>query len=476
MRKIGRYLIKGLLGRGGMGKVFKVELPPIKKIAALKLLDPDPLLTQLMGYKHLHNLFLKEAVTMAGLRHPNIVDIHDFDKHQEKPFYVMDFLANNLGAMMGESYMIEAPSRILQPDRALDYVGQTLDGLCCLHNAGIIHRDIKPFNLLVTNQDRVRICDFGLSKLRGERFSGPANLNVGSPYYAAPEQESDPNSVDFRTDLYPVGVMLYRMLSGRLPIIDTKQFTYRPLKLFNPDLDNTWDVFIQKAIALKPDQRFTNALAMRKALHKLEEHWRYHKEKTCRLTQPFLKPQQPAYAVDTAKTFQLRCHPVKASRRQAARLFNVDALWRPTIYSENRLQRHKDQTVTDHAHGLCWQQSGTEFPCSWHQANQYIEHLNTQRFAGCRNWRMPTVDELLTLLTPTPQAEALCIAPVFNPKQRRLWSIDRHSFLSAYYVDIDLGFVGWHDFDAPDYVRAVTNDFSSCNQHRQPDQEILNLR
>ena len=191
MKRIGRYLIRGLLGRGGMGKVYKVELPAIGKIAALKLLDPDPVVAKLLGIERLRNLFISEARTMSGVNHPNIVAIHDFDWHAEKPFYVMDFFANNLGAMIGESYRTEVPSRRIVVDKALDYTRQTLDGLACLHDAGIYHRDIKPFNLLVTAWDTIRICDFGLSKLRGEAYAGPANLNVGSPYYAAPEQEKN---------------------------------------------------------------------------------------------------------------------------------------------------------------------------------------------------------------------------------------------------------------------------------------------
>ena len=124
MRRIGRYIIRGLLGRGGMGKIYKVELPVIGKIFALKLLDPDPLVAKLLGIERLTDLFFSEARNMAGLNHPNIVAIHDFDQHDEKPFYVMDFFANNLGTMIGESHRIESPSRPLAVDKALDYVRQ----------------------------------------------------------------------------------------------------------------------------------------------------------------------------------------------------------------------------------------------------------------------------------------------------------------------------------------------------------------
>ena len=102
MKKIGRYIIEGLLGRGGMGRVFKVRLPVIDKIAALKILDPDPLVARLMGIRKLRNLFTHEAATMAGLNHPNIVAVYDYDEHDGNPFFVMDYFPNSLGTMIGE--------------------------------------------------------------------------------------------------------------------------------------------------------------------------------------------------------------------------------------------------------------------------------------------------------------------------------------------------------------------------------------
>ena len=451
MKKIGRYIIRGLLGKGGMGKVYKVELPPIGKIAALKLLDPDELLVQLMGHEKLRDLFIKEAVTMAGLRHPNIIAINDFDEFQGNPFYVMDFFANNLGVMMGESYHIEDLSRILSAEKTLDYLDQTLSGLCCLHDAGILHRDIKPFNLLVNDRDTVKICDFGLSKLRGETFSGPANLNVGSPCYAAPEQESDPDDVDVRADLYPLGIMLYRMLTGHLPDLEGEISAYTPPSGCNPDLDLHWDVFTTRAIAPQREQRFPSAIAMRTALNELRNHWHRQKEKSCALPPPAI----PAHAAVPPVTLKLRHYPMKWAPHTAATQLNLDGLWRPKNYVDNRFEPHDNAMITDQSTGLTWQQSGSMYPRTWRQAHDYIYRLNAEQFGGHQSWRLPTVDELVTLLKPSPQGRSLCIAPIFDATQRWIWSVDRRSYLAAYYVDIELGFVGWQDFSAPFYIRAV---------------------
>jgi serine/threonine protein kinase len=452
MKKIGRYNIQGLLGKGGMGKVYKVDLPPIGKIGALKLLDPDPLLTQVMGYEHLHRLFIQEAVTLAAIRHPNVIQIHDFDMVHGRPFYVMDFFANNLGTLMGESYQLERPGRVLSIDKAIDYADQTLSGLCGLHDAGILHRDIKPFNLLLSDRDTVKICDFGLSKLRGETFAGPANLKVGSPYYAAPEQEENPDSADVRSDLYPVGVMLYRMLTGRLPDTVIQHNGCAPPSRLNPDLDEYWDAFMVQAIARRPEQRFPDAAAMRSALTELELHWQGQKEKRCSIAWPRDENQRSEVLSAHRPPRQT---PVKCRPSEAARRFHLDPLWRPKHYSVNRFTHPEDSCIADQSSGLAWQQSGSAYPRTWRQAHAYIDRLNEQQFAGHTNWRLPTIDELITLLKPQPHGQDLCIAPVFDATQRWIWSTDRRSFLAAYYVDMELGFVGWQDFSAPFYVRAV---------------------
>lgn len=452
MKKIGRYIIQGLLGRGGMGKVFKVKLPIIDKIAALKILDPDPLVAQLMGMEKLRTLFIHEAVTMAGLNHPNIVAVYDFDEHDGKPFFVMDYYPNNLGNIMGECYIVEQPSRRISVDKALDYTLQTLNGLDCLHDAGILHRDIKPFNLLVTAQNIVKICDFGLSKLRNEAFTGPANLNMGSPYYAAPEQESNPAGVDVRTDLYPLGVMFYRMLTSRLPYLNDTGEDYLPPSKMNPDLDARWDDFFTMAIARRPSLRFADAGTMKKSLMDLQSHWQKSKEMSCARPDLFADTPQPAPVKLVSK---LRQTPCKIRPKQAVKRFNLDTLWQPRMYTHNHFVNATDKSLEDQATNLTWQKSGSHYPRTWKEAHQYIQQLNEDGYSGHKNWRIPTVHELVTLLKPSAHGTALCIEPVFDQTQRWIWSIDRRSYVSAYYVDIELGFVGWQDFSAPFYVRAV---------------------
>jgi serine/threonine protein kinase len=449
MKKIDKYEVCGLLGKGGMGMVYKVRMPVVGKIVALKLLAPHPNLVTLLGKDELRRLFVTEAVTMAGLRHPNIVDISDFHESEDLTYFVMEYFCNSLGVIMGETYRVEEPSRVVSVDKTLHYTRQILEGLSRLHQAGIIHRDIKPFNILVTDQDTAKITDFGLSKLRGEIFEGPQNLMVGSPYYAAPEQEEDPNTVDVRADLYPVGVMFYRMLTGALPME-----SYRKLSECNADLDPEWDAFLDKTIAKERKARFASAKEMLGALDELCIAWQEKKEKVCAMpvTEGSGTPG-PRDARETPRRGSIKVRP-----RDARKVFGADDRWRPAQYVINDFEVNGDGTVTDRATGLTWERAGSDFPLTWHEARDYVETLNQKRFAGQDGWRLPTIDELMSLLTDVPRAGDLCIEPVFDQNERWLWSSDRRSFVAAWYVSVDMGYISWQDFSCYYYVRAVCSE------------------
>ena len=449
MKYIGKYTIRGLLGRGGMGKIYKVEHPLIGKIFALKLLDPDPLLVSLMGWDKISAMFRTEAKTIAGLRHPNIVEIMDYDESGEKPYYLMEYYVNNLGVMIGESSRTEQPSRTIKIEKAIRYTRQTLNGLDCMHQAGIIHRDIKPYNLLVADHDSIKICDFGLSKLRGEHFEGPPSLKFGSAWYAAPEQEDHPDSVDCSADLYSVGITLYRMLTGILPEGD-----YPPVRQFNADLDGDWDEFIRKAIAPRPAERYLSATEMLGDLKRLQDAWEAKKAQICALPE-LPKPDNAGPAMVRRTP---RSTPVKVNPHNAKKTFALDDLWRPAIFLPRDFKLNPDETVTDRATGLVWQQSGSKIPLTLPGAKDYIRELNASRFAGSSSWRLPTIDELTTLLTELPQGEDYCIEPIFDQRQKQIWSCDRRSFVAAWYVSIDMGYVSWQDFTGYVHVRAVRND------------------
>ena len=447
MKKIGKYIVRGLLGRGGMGKVYRVEHPAIGKVAALKLLDPDPLIVSLMGLQKIKDMFTAEAITLAGLRHPNIVEILDFVESNERLFYLMAYHVNNLGILIGERTRPDEPSRQLGAEKTIHYTQQTLQGLSCLHHAGIIHRDIKPHNLLITDQDTVKICDFGLSKLRGEKFAGPPSLKVGSAWYAPPEQEEDPDHVDPTADLYAMGIIFYRLLTGILP-----SPPYRSVTEFNSDLDASWDAFIRRAIAHHKKDRIKSAEEMLDELGKLDQSWQERKNEYC--LSPLLS-EEPLIDKLQLEIGPLRKEPIKVAPNSAQELFEVDHLWRPKVYWANDFKSCSEITVVDETNKLMWQKAGSSFPMNWRNAKSYIEKINTEGFAEYTDWRLPTIAELMTLLTKLPTGGDHCIEPIFDQEQKWIWSCDRRSFTAAWYVSTDLGFVAWQDFSAYFYVRAV---------------------
>ncbi|MDJ0721560.1 MAG: protein kinase [Desulfobacterales bacterium] len=450
MKRIGRYRVRGLLGRGGMSRVYKVAHPVIGRTFALKRLEPTEPLERILGRARLRTIFVEEIRCMVGIDHPNVVAILDADEDREQPFYVMDYHCNNLGQAIGESYRTERPSRRLPVERAAAYGLQILAGLARLHHAGIVHRDIKPFNILLTSEDQVKIGDFGLSRLRGETFDAPATLKVGSPFYAPPEQETNPDRVGFNADLFAFGVMLYRMLTGRLPE-DPPHSASR----WQPELDSAWDGFFHKALAADPAARYQQADAMGVELTALIERWRENLTATCR--------SLPAAPLRTAARpgeddRQVRRTPVRTGPKIPAAQFGLDDLWRPRASRPPHLRPEKDRRLlTDLATNLTWQRGGAAFALDWHRAGDYIRGLNQSRLGARDNWRLPTIEELITLLQPQPGGLAQCLPSDFDRSPQRLWSCDRRAYTSAWYVSLDLGFVGWQDLSCRNGIKAVSS-------------------
>jgi serine/threonine protein kinase len=447
MREIGPFEILGLLGRGGMSKVYKVRHPRRPEVVALKILSPQPILKDLLGEASLKRQFVHEAGIMARLNHPHIVTVKECSRVDGVPYYLMDYYCNNLGFQIGETYMPENPSRAMSPDKALKYIGQTLEGLSCLHQAGIVHRDLKPFNLLLTDNDLIKIGDFGLALWRGESYSGPPNLKVGSPYYAAPEQEENPDQADSRSDLYSVGVILYRLLLGRLPLNH-----WETPSLHHPEFDGPWDAFMRTALARNKAERFQNAGDMLDRIQELAADWRKKTQEACRENgYNFTAPQK---VCPSSKS--LRSTPVRTGPKKARSFFGLDPLWRPQTYISPDIQAGTPETLYDNSSNLLWQQKGSPFPLTWEEGSRYVDRLNAEGFAGHQTWRLPTIDELGTLLHPYAGAQEGCLDPLFDPSQKSLWSSDRRSFVAAWLVNVELGFIAWQDFSCHNYVRAVT--------------------
>lgn len=417
-----------------MGAVYKGLVPVINKVVAIKLLQPGELLEDIVGLEKLEAIFTFEACTMAAFNQPFLVTAHDFDRDQEgRPFFVMDYICNNLGDMIGETYILEDPSRIIRAEKVLQYGRQILSALDFLHHKRIVHRDIKPQNILITDEDTIKICDFGMALVQGVSFSGPENMQVGSPYYTPPEQRKNPNEVDGRADLYAAAVLLYRMLTGQLP--GMQSFS---LSLVNRRYDRAWDDFFTRALKWKPEERFQSGAEMLAALNQL------------RLGPP---TESGVCQLDGQRNrvVQLRTEPANVCRSRARELFAVNTQFRPLEPICNRLEVG-EQLIHDQATGLVWCRQTSRFPLSFVEAQAYVNGLNASCTHGISWWRVPTANELLSLLADGdfPSLPDLAEQPV-----HWFWSCDRHGHHESWYVNMDMGFAGVQDVNCLNHVRAV---------------------
>jgi serine/threonine protein kinase len=199
-----------LIGRGGMGAVYKARQPRLDRLVALKLLPQS-----LAADATFAERFNREARVLARLNHPSIVTVHDFGQSDGFFYLLMEFVD-------GVSLRQAMQAGRFTPQQAMMIVPKICEALQFAHDEGVLHRDIKPENILLDTRGRVKIADFGIAKLVGEArekltltASGAA---VGTPHYMAPEQLEHPQDVDQRADIYSLGVVFYEMLTGELPI------------------------------------------------------------------------------------------------------------------------------------------------------------------------------------------------------------------------------------------------------------------
>jgi serine/threonine protein kinase/tetratricopeptide (TPR) repeat protein len=200
----GKYKIIDEIGHGGMGVVYSAEDIRLKRTVAIKFLPPH-----LADFADLKERFLIEAQAAAALSHPNICVIHEIGEAEGRPFITMEHV-------VGETLRDKIKKGPFKPEEAVDIVSQVAAGLAEAHGKGIIHRDIKSGNIMVTPKGRAKVMDFGLAKLRGSSSLTKSQTTLGTVAYMSPEQARG-GKLDGRTDIWSLGVVLYEMLSGKLP-------------------------------------------------------------------------------------------------------------------------------------------------------------------------------------------------------------------------------------------------------------------
>jgi len=248
----GRYQLIEELGRGGMGVVYKAEDTKLKRTVALKFLPPE--LTHIADVK---DRFMREAQAAAALDHPNICTVYEFDEAEEKTFISMAYVE-------GKSLRKSLESGPLELDEALRIATQVAEGLQIAHKKGIIHRDIKSANIMVTEDNQAKIMDFGLARMTGGTLITQEGTAMGTIAYMSPEQAQG-EEVDHRTDIWSFGVVLYELFTGQLPfkgeqdqavvysILNRKP---KPLAELRSEIPVSIGQVVDKALEKNPDERY----------------------------------------------------------------------------------------------------------------------------------------------------------------------------------------------------------------------------
>ena len=265
------YNIEAEIGRGGMAVVYAARDIRLRRTVALKVLPPD-----LAFRADVRTRFVREAQTAAGLNHPNIVPIYAVDEREGMVFFAMSLI-------VGETL---ATRLIREPRPPVQFVEniliQVADALAYAHAAGVVHRDIKPDNILIDSEtSRATVTDFGIARaLEGGARLTLTGIAVGTPAFMSPEQATGDREIDGRSDVYSLGIVAYLMLAGRLPFEATSTPAMlvkhvseapHPLRNYRPDAPPLLVAVIERCLAKKPENRWPTAGALRDAIRDLTD-------------------------------------------------------------------------------------------------------------------------------------------------------------------------------------------------------------
>jgi eukaryotic-like serine/threonine-protein kinase len=264
IEQLGKYRIDGVLGKGAMGVVYKGFDPGIERVVAIKTIRKD-----LFGDSEQADLigrFKNEAQAAGRLAHPAIVTVYDYGEDADSAYIAMEYVEGTaLDTLL-------APDRPTELARVLAWMGDLLQGLEFAHSRGVVHRDVKPANLLITHGARVKIGDFGIARIESSTLTQAGSM-IGTPSYMSPEQfRGEP--VDGRSDVFSAGIVLYQLLTGARPFHGAASIVMQqilneepqaPSRLV-PALGTRFDGVLARALAKNPAARFQSARAFHEAL------------------------------------------------------------------------------------------------------------------------------------------------------------------------------------------------------------------
>ncbi len=263
-----RYEIIDELGKGGMGKVYRVEDTKIKQEIALKLIKPD-----IASDKKTIERFKNELKTTRNIRHKNVCGMYDIGEDKGAHFITMEYVTG------GDLRKLIRRTKQLTVGTAISIAKQICDGLAEAHNLGVVHRDLKPNNIMIDDNGNARIMDFGIARtLKGKGITG-SGVVIGTPEYMSPEQVEG-KEVDLRSDIYSLGIILYEMLTGRVPFEGDTPFTIgvkhkseipKDPKELNSQIPDNLSRIILRCLEKDKEKRYENTEELRTELEAIEK-------------------------------------------------------------------------------------------------------------------------------------------------------------------------------------------------------------
>ncbi len=259
--QLGRYEIVAEIGKGAMGVVYRANDPMLNRTVAIKTINMDEAEAENEGVAEYEARFYTEAKAAGGLNHPNIVIVYDIGKSGKLVYMAMEYVE---GRELRELLVDGKPMPVVQ---AVDIAAQVGEGLAYAHQHQVVHRDVKPANILITSEGRAKIADFGIARMRSAETRTQTGVILGSPKYISPEQVVGKRA-DHRSDIFSLGVILYQCLTGATPfngeglsalMYQITNHDPAPPSSVNPQVPVMLDYIIAKVLAKAPEARYQSA-------------------------------------------------------------------------------------------------------------------------------------------------------------------------------------------------------------------------
>jgi serine/threonine protein kinase len=327
-KQFGPYQIVAPLGEGGMAAVYKAYHPAVERYVALKVL-PRHMVTS----EEFLTRFRREAKLLAQLQHPHILPVFDYGEEDGYPYIVMPFIVSGTMADILRKQRLS----LSEVRRVMTQIG---DALSYAHGRGMIHRDIKPSNVLIDERGNCLLTDFGLARMveSAEKLTTSGTI-MGTPAYMSPEQGMGSN-IDHRSDLYSLGVILYEMITGRVPytaetpVAVVFKHIQEPLpsaRKLNPNLSEALELVLLKSLAKNPDDRYQTANQLVQAVQRAIPESTADDQTLAQKLEPIFSGAEDTRVVEKQPIYELQAIPVQAdaspeeqtAKRQSARRFPV---------------------------------------------------------------------------------------------------------------------------------------------------------